>query len=209
MPVLEGIDQNTDEWLHARAGCVTASRMTDVIAKLKRKDGMAAARHAYLIEVVVGRLTGLNPEKYVTAAMQAGIDNEPLAKAAYEIATGNVIEDGGFWLHPSIKFFGASPDGLIGEEGLVEAKAPQPDTHLGYILDGVVPEEYMPQMIAQMACTGRKWVDFVSHCPNMPRNLRTFIRRYERDEALISQAELEVIQFLSEVKDLIAKLEAM
>lgn len=205
MPLIE-VEQGTDEWLAMRSGLVTASRMADVMAKLKSKNGMAADRRRYLMEVVVGRLTGLNPETYVSPAMQWGLDNEDLAKGAYEISTSSIIEPGGFAIHDKIKWFGASPDGLIGDDGLVEVKCPNSDTHIGYILSGEIPDDYKPQMWAEMACTNRSWCDFVSFDPRMPKNLRLFIRRFPRDEPMIAAVEMEVEQFLSEVEAMVEQL---
>lgn len=206
MPIIEDLEQRTDEWLHMRAGMVTASRVADVLAKLKRKEGMAQARHDYLLEVAIGRLTGLNPETYVSPAMQWGIENEPLARGAYQIATDREVQEIGFAIHPRIKWFGSSPDGLVDEDGCLEVKCPNANTHLEYILADQVPLEYAPQMLAHMACTERKWCDFASYHPRLPKNLQLFVKRFERDDKLIAGMELEVEQFLSEVEELLGRL---
>jgi putative phage-type endonuclease len=203
MPSVDVI-QGTDEWLAMRAGMFTASR-AKVLTKTKAGK-YSEKRDSYLMEVVMGRLTGLNPEAYVSAAMEWGIQNEPLAKAAYENLKDVVVEPGGFAIHPKIEFFGASPDGLIGNDGLLECKCPNTVTHLEYLLAGVVPDDYKPQMLAQMACTGRQWCDFVSYDPRLPKKLRLFVKRLERDEKAISEMESEVTKFLSEVDDLLLRL---
>lgn len=190
--------QGSPEWLMARCGCVTASRVADVITKLK-SGKYSEKRDKYLMDVVIERITGRMVEKYVSPAMDFGIDNEPLAKAAYEAETENQIDSVGIVYHSSIEWFAASPDGLVGTDGLVECKCPNTSTHLSYMLNGEVPLDYMPQMMAQMSCTERKWCDFVSYDPRLPRNLQFFCRRFHRDEKLISLMEAEVKAFLEEV----------
>jgi putative phage-type endonuclease len=204
MPLIE-VDQGSKEWLEMRSGCVTASRVADVITKLK-KGGYSAARNLYLFDVVIGRLTGLNPESYVSPAMEWGMANEDLAKAAYEMKTDRTVEPIGFALHDRINFFGASPDGLVGKDGLIECKCPNTSTHLGYLMAGVVPEDYQPQMLAEMACTGRKWVDFVSYDPRLPKKLQLFVRRFERNDERIAEMEREVELFLGEVANMLERL---
>lgn len=151
-------------------------------------------------------LTGSTAEHYVSYWMEQGIENEPYARAAYEIQTGKMTEQIGFVLHPTIERAGCSPDSLVGDDGLAEYKAPKPETHIEYILAGVVPPEYEPQMQWQMACTGRKWNDFASYCGAFPEDLQLFVRRLPRDDKLISGYELEVTQFLKEVDQAIERI---
>ena len=198
--------QNSPEWLAMRVGAVTASRVVDVMAKLKRKEGEAQARKDYKAELVCERLTGRACEHFVSSAMEWGVENEPLAKAAYEVRTGLDVDPAGIALHPSIKFFMASPDGLVGDDGLLECKCPNTTTHLEYIIAGVVPAEYQFQMLCQMACAERQWCDFVSYDPRLPKKLQFFVRRLGRDEARIAEMEAEVTKFLGEVDELIAQL---
>lgn len=200
------IAQGTKEWLDMRAGMVTASKVADVIGK-GAKGQYYAARADYLDDVSIGRLTGLNPETYVSKAMEAGIENEPLARAAYERRFDVIVEDGGFAQHDRIKWFGASPDGLVGSDGLIEIKCPLPRTHWRYLLAKQVPAEYQPQMLAQMACTGRKWCDFVSYCDWFSKKHRLFVMRLERDDKRIAEMEAEIEKFLAEVETRIASLE--
>lgn len=201
------VEQGSDEWLVMRAGMVTASRVADVVTKLK-KGGYSAARQQYLMEVVTGRLTGLNPETYVSQAMEYGIEQEQYARAAYEILKGDFVDAGGFAIHDKIKWFGASPDGLVGSDGLIEIKCPNSTTHLGYIMAGVPPADYQPQMLAEMVCTGRKWVDFISFDSRMPKKLQLFVCRFHWDEAKIAEMEHEVEKFLEEVDLTIKRLES-
>jgi putative phage-type endonuclease len=206
MPLIE-IEQGSAEWLKMRAGCCTASRVADAITKLKNGN-YTAARDKYIKEVAVSRITGLTQPNYVSQAMEHGIENEPLARAAYEMKADVYVEDGGMAIHDRIKWFSASPDGRIGDDGLLECKCPNTGTHIDYLLAGVVPAEYMPQMMAEMACTGRRWVDFVSFDPRMPKKHQLFVRRFHRDDERITAMEAEVQQFLAEVDELLARLSA-
>src|SRR5690242_7576908 len=194
------VQQQTPEWLQMRCGAVTASRVADVMAKLKN-GGEAAVRASYKAELLCERLTHTAYEHYVSPSMQWGIDNEPLAKASYEIATGFAISSGGLALHPKIKWLMASPDGLVHDDGLVECKCPNTSTHLNYILAGVVPAEYQLQMLCQMACAERQWCDFVSYDPRLPESLQLFVRRFERDDERIKKMEAEVEKFIAEIED--------
>jgi putative phage-type endonuclease len=204
MPLVE-VEQGSAEWLLMRVGCVTGSRMADVMAKLKRKDGEAQCRQDYKSEIVCEALTGLSSPHYVSKEMEWGIENEIFARSVYEVEVGTV-EPVGFALHSKIKRFGASPDGLVGTDGLVEFKCPNTSTHIEYILRGVVPAEYQFQMLAEMACAERQWCDFVSYDPRLPKKLQLFVRRFARDEQRIAEMEAEVVKFLTEVDEQIDQL---
>jgi hypothetical protein len=140
--------------------------------------------------------------------MQWGIDTEPFARAAYELTCNATVDTVGFAIHPHIERFGASPDGFVGDEGMVELKCPNTETHIDYILQGTVPAEYQAQMLAELACTGRQWCDFVSFDPRLPRHLQLFVRRFQRDETRIAEIEHKVTKFLAEVDDVIFRLDA-
>lgn len=206
MPLVE-VEQRSAEWLAMRVGIVTGSRVADVMAKLKRKEGEAQCRADYKAEIVAEILTGRAAQHYVSPSMEWGVENELFARSVYEVELG-AIEPVGFALHSKIARFGASPDGLVGEDGLVEFKCPNTATHIDYIIRGVVPAEYQCQMLAEMACAERQWCDFVSYDPRLPKRLQLFVRRFERDEARICEMEKEVEQFLAEVDELIAKVNA-
>src|ERR1700721_426619 len=164
----------TEEWIAARLGRVTASRISDVVGK--RKDGLwRAERKKYTIELLAERFTGMRLDPYMSAAMLFGKETEPQAVRAYEKMSGESVyrtDPHPFIDHPSIPMCGASPDGYVGDDGLIEVKCPETHTHLGYMMDRVIPEEYVLQMIWQMECTGRKWCDFVSFDPRLPERLR-------------------------------------
>lgn len=198
------MEQGSTEWRMARLGKVTASRVADVIAKTK--SGYSASRANYAAELVAERLTGVAAEGYMNAAMQWGVEKEDEARAAYEFMTGIVIEQVGFVPHPSLPDTGASPDGLAGDDGLVEIKCPNTATHIATLTGGKVPEKYITQMMWQMACTGRQWCDFISYDPRLPERMRLFVYRVHRDDALIASLEREVVTFLGEVTATVADL---
>ena len=200
------IKQGTEEWHQIRLGKVTASRVSDVMSKIK--SGESAGRKNYKMDLVVERLTNTPTSSFTNAAMAWGTETEPLARMAYEVHSGNFVETVAFIQHPSIEWFGCSPDGLIGSEGNLEIKCPNTSTHIDYLLAGVPPAKYVPQMQTQMACTGRLWTDFVSYDPRLPPELQLFVVRLDRDEAYIQQIEDEVKQFLDEVEQIYSQLKA-
>ena len=197
------IEQGTNEWHLLRLGKVTASRITDVLSK--GKSGESAGRKNYRMELVVQRLTGLPGESFTSAAMEHGVLTEPKARFAYEAEKQQFVEQVAFVDHPSIEWFGCSPDGLV-NDGLIEIKCPNSTTHIEYLTDQKPPAKYIPQMQCQMAVTGRQWCDFVSFDPRLPDDLQLFVVRLERDEEYIEAMESEVKKFLSEVDEMFTKL---
>lgn len=201
---MSDIIQRSDEWFEARLGCVTASRVADIMAT--NKSGPAASRKNYMAELIAERLTGVKQESYTSQAMQWGVDNEPLARAAYEAKTFSYVEETGFVLHPYIKHFGASPDGLVGLDGLVEIKCPNTATHIGTLNTDRVDTDYVRQMYAQGACTGRKWCDFVSYDPRLGPDMELFIYRLNFEISVITEIEDAVKAFLVELEETVDKL---
>ena len=199
------MEQRTEEWFAARLGKVTASRVADVLAKIK--SGESASRKNYKMELVVQRLTNKVGESFTNAAMEWGTEQEPFARMAYEAHTGTFVKEEGFVDHPTIEGFGCSPDGIVGE-GLIEIKCPNTANHIETVLENKAPSKYIPQMQAQMVCTGAKWCDFVSFDPRLPEDLQLLVVRVERDQEYIDSMEVEVKQFLSEVLDLFNQLKA-
>lgn len=197
-------DQGSTEWHMERLGRVTASRVADIVAKTK--SGYSTSRDNYAAQLIVERLTGVPTESFTNAAMQWGTDMEPEARAAYEFYRACDVDQVGFVPHPDIGDTGASPDGLVGTDGLIEIKAPLSATHIDTLLRRVVPGKYITQMQWQMACTGRQWCDFVSYDPRMPESMRFFCTRVERDASMIADLEREVIAFLNEVRETVIKL---
>jgi hypothetical protein len=176
-----------------------------MMATLKR-GGEAASRRDYCAQLVAERLTGRAEDRYVSKEMQLGSEQEPFARTAYEIKTENVVDQVGFIFHPRLDFTGASPDGLIGQEGGLELKCPKTTTHLSYMMAGTVPKEYQYQMLWNMACAEREYWDFASYDPRLPEKLRIFIVRMPRDEARIGEIEREVLKLNSEVQCICAQL---
>jgi putative phage-type endonuclease len=198
------MEQRSSEWFNARLGKVTASRVADVIAKTK--TGYSASRENYMAQLVCERMTGTQGESYNNAAMQWGTDQEPLARAAYEAAKDVLVDEVGFIVHPTIIAAGASPDGLVGDDGLIEIKCPNTATHIDTLLSDKVPSKYNTQMQWQMSCTGRKWCDFVSFDPRMPDGLQIFIQRVDFDAEYVKMLETEITGFLGELETKIEKL---
>ena len=191
------VEQGSPEWFQMRLGKVTASRVADILAKTK--TGPSASRQNYLIELALQRTTGIIQESYSNSAMEWGTQTEPQARVAYEITTNNFVDKVAFIDHPSIKWFGCSPDGLVSDRGLLEIKCPNSATHWEYFKSKKPPQKYFIQMQAQIACTQRDWCDFVSFDPRMPERSQLLIVRVNRDDAFIAEMESEIKQFLSEV----------
>lgn len=204
---LTTIVQGSAEWFAARIGHLTSSRIADAVRKRKRKGVLGHSveddlqcRIDLRLELAVERVTQKISEHYVSRWMERGLEMEPAARFAYEQRTDTETEQVGFVLHPDIQWAGCSPDGLVGADGLVEFKCPKSNTHAGYLLAECVPEAYVPQMMWQMACTGRRFNDFVSYCPDFPEPLDLFVCRLERDDAKIAEMEAEARRFLDEVE---------
>lgn len=201
---MESIVQGTAEWHAARLGKVTASRVADVVARTK--TGWSARRGNYLAELVAERLTATRTRKYVNPAMDWGKRTEAEARAVYEFMEDVDVELVGFIDHPSLPMTGASPDGHVGDDGMLETKCPTTPTHLDTIASQSIPAEHLIQMHWQMACTGRAWCDYVSYDPRLQEHLRYFVRRVHRDEAAIAELERHVAEFLAEVEAKVAEL---
>lgn len=201
------IIQGSDEWRALRLGKVTASKVADIVAKTK--SGYSASRANYAAQLIAERLTGTPAESFTNAAMQHGTETEPEARCAYEFYQGATVEQVAFVPHPKIDQAGCSPDGLVGDDGLVEIKCPQTATHLETLLGQAVPAKYETQMQFQMACTGRQWCDFVSYDPRMPENMRLFVKRVPRDDKRIAELEAEIASFLLELAVKLSQLTSL
>lgn len=201
--------QGSAEWLRARCGKATASRIGDIMAMSKDGSRPLKTHEDYLMELVCERLTGQAAEHYVSSYMVWGLEKEDDALLAYQFYTGRKVESVGFYDHPTIPMSGASPDGLVGDEGLVEVKCPTTGTHVASLLGSRIATGHALQMQWQMACTGRQWCDYVSFDPRLPDHLQLKIRRVERDAALISEVEAAVAHFLTKVSGKVAQLDAL
>jgi putative phage-type endonuclease len=197
------MEQRTEAWFEARIGKITASIVADIMATTK--SGPAASRKNAISRIVCERLTGKRQDDYSNAAMDWGTEQEPNARNAYSAITGEFVDECGFIVHPSLEFFGASPDGLIGAK-LVEIKCPNTATHIEYMTERRVPGKYQLQMLAQMACTGAEACDFVSFDPRLPERLQLCVIPFERDDNRIKEIEAEVIKADAEACEIIEKL---
>jgi putative phage-type endonuclease len=201
------VRQRTPDWEAARLGKATASRIADVIASTK--SGYAASRANYAAQLICERLTGIKAEAFESAAMRWGQEKEAEALEVYAFEEDAEITQVGFLDHPSIDMSGASPDGLVGDDGLVEIKCPLTATHIETLLGQAPPGRYLSQMQWQMAVTGRRWCDFVSYDPRLPLDMRLFVRRIARDDRRIAELESEVGTFLAEIDAVIGKLTSL
>jgi len=196
------VEQGSPEWLAMRLGKLTASRMADAIANPE-----TAARKNYIAQLVAERLTGQVAESFCNDAMRWGTEHEPIARAEYEMLTGNDVDLIDFVDHPELEWCGASPDGLILDLGLVEIKCPNTATHIDYLLGQKPPAKYIPQMALQLLCTGREWCDFVSYDPRMPEKHQLFIVRYQPND--LSKYQDAAAMFLDDVAKTIERLESI
>lgn len=196
--------QGSPEWLKLRCGLITGSKIADV---MQEKKGTGYAN--YMAQLVCERLTGCVVETYKNAYMERGNEDEGAARDCYSFVTGNDVEQVAFVKHPTIACFGVSPDGLVGTDGMVEIKRKIPSLHIDYIFKNRIPPEYVKQMTAELACTGRQWNEFVSYCPELPEEMQLFVCRMERDEEAIKTMETAVIAFDSSVAKMIADLKAL
>lgn len=201
---MHSMDQRSAEWFAARLGKATASKIADIIAKTK--SGYSTSRANYAAQLVCERLTGTPTEGFSNAAMQRGTDMEPLARDAYRIHSLCEVAEIGFVDHPAIEMAGASPDGLVGTDGLVEIKCPNAATHIETLRTKAVPAKYVTQIQWQLACTGRAWCDYVSFDDRLPETMQLFVARIHRDDDMIAELEAEVTAFLKEVDDTVAAL---
>lgn len=197
-------EQGTESWLRDRIGHLTASRMCDVLAATK--NGPSASRKNYTAQLVAERLTGVRQDSFTNSAIEWGTLNESFARSEYEIRVGDLVVQCGFVKHPRIEWCGASPDGIVGDDGLTEFKCPNTATHIEYLLAGKPPAKYKPQMLLQLACTQRQWCDFVSYDPRMPEEHKLFIVRFEPKPSEIEEIESAAREFLAEVQAVVDRL---
>lgn len=215
------MDQRSEAWFDARAGRITASRMSDIMAftvgegvwKSGPRKGQAKvsvplkARTDYIHQLAAELLTG-KPRKQVKAwALQWGQDVEPAAQAAYEAETGVIVTRCGFIAHPLYDFIGASPDFLVGDDGGGEIKCPESsEVHLATLANGL-PDEHIEQIQGGLWSSERQWWDFVSFHPDFPSHLRLYIQRVQRDDSYIARLEPACLSAWAEVQAIVTKLQ--
>jgi hypothetical protein len=198
--------QGSEEWKQLRCGIVTTSRMADVTATTKKGEG--ADRKKYRDEILCEILTGAPYPQSADRARQVqwGKEWEDTARAEYELKFDVLVDTCGFVMHPTIPRFGGSPDGFVGDDGMIQIKCPNTNTHVNWMLGGTIPLEHAHQMAAEMSVYGKKWCDFVSFDPRLPEHLKLFVRRWNRNDQIISQLDREVIRFNAEVDQMLAAL---
>lgn len=204
---MDQVEQGSQEWLQLRLGKITASRISDVLAKGKG-NSESITRTKYRNELIRERLTNKKLDGYSNPSMERGTLLEPLARAFYEVKHNLMVKQVAFVPHPVINNAGASPDGLINDDGLLEIKCPDPANHIAYILDGgnSLSTKYNNQVQFQLCCTGRSWCDLASYDPDIDEDLQMFIVRIHRDDEYIKMIESEVVKFDNEITETILKL---
>lgn len=191
------MEQRSEEWFQQRLGKGTASKANDMRSKtgVKRKN--------YAIRLLTERRTQMPVDTFVSPSMEWGTENEPIARMAYQLKNKDSgMAEVGFLLHPTIENFGASPDGFVDKDGLIEIKCPNSTTHIEWLLAGKVPTTHKNQMIAQLVCTGRTWCDFVSFDPRVGEDIELFVVRFEPTAKEREELEKDVTEFLAEVDEM-------
>jgi len=198
------MEQRTEEWMKARCGSLGASQLNEALATTK--TGWGASRENLKNRIIAERLTGIVEPSFVSKPMLRGIEMEDAARKAYEAHTGVFVDEMGIAYHPVLKHTHASPDGLVGDDGLIEIKVPNTQTHIKTLRTKKAPSEYINQMMWQMRCTDRQWCDFVSWDDRAPVGMQLFIVRVHRDEERIKKLDEQVAEFLTEVEKEIERL---
>jgi predicted phage-related endonuclease len=201
-------EQGSDEWLVDRIPDVTASNAGAVMAK-----GSGATRRNYMVKMLCESLSGRPTATFKSSYMQDGNDNEPTARLAYELETGNTVVQSGYCRIPEIKV-GASTDGLVGDEGLIEIKNVKPAVQVEFIITGKISATYIKQMQLQMYVLKRKWCDFVSQSlgdedGELPEEYKLKIVRVERDEELIAMILENAATFHQELEEMKLQLKEL
>lgn len=190
--------QSAPGWLQERLGRATASRMKDALAK--KKDGSdSEARRKYAIELITERVTGLAIERFVSDDMRRGSELEEVARGLYEIRTGELVGPAALIHHPTIEWLSATPDGFLADDGLIEIKVPRPERFIEWRMSGSIPDEHIPQMLGQLSCTGRQWVDFIAYCDTVPPAHQLYVRRFVPEPGAIAKFEADAAEFLKMV----------
>lgn len=194
--------QGSEAWDDLRRGVPTASNFSRIVNPAKAD--LSTSWQKYAAELIADKLRVRVPPP-PSSWMEHGSEQEDYALAAYTAITGRQIERVGFVLPDTHDRFGCSPDGLVGENGLIEAKCPMPETLIGYHAEGVLPNEYKPQVMGQLLITGRDWCDFVGYHPQ----LKPFILRVERDDKYIAKLWLALEEFCDKLVEMREKLEGV
>ncbi len=202
MKIYDDIIQGSPEWYDIRLGKVTASCFTDATSAGKGKSP-SVTRKNYMFKLIAERMTGLPQESYSNKAMEYGSETEQEAREYYEALNGVSVRQVGFIARDDD--VGCSPDGLVGDDGMIEIKCPFSTTHIRYILADKMPAEYVKQVQGQLWVAEREWCDFISFDPRVSQR-PSFIKRVYRDEDLIKKQHIKIVMFLTDLKDMYEKL---
>ena len=209
MPKIIDCEQGSVEWFQARIGKITASRFGDIMAysKAKGKEGIELkTRSDYRMELVSERLTHQMAQHFVTDAMKWGKEMEDYACSAYECAQDVMVQAVGYCIHPMMDFSGASPDGWVGENKIIEIKCPTTATYLGWRKSREVPQQYIDQILWNMVCGERYEADFIGYDPRLPERLQLLVIPVQYDEKRVAELEAEVRKMEAEIKAEIAAI---
>ncbi len=201
--------QPTRKWIECRLGRITASRFGDIMAysKAKGKETVELkCRSDYRMELIAERLTGQLSQRFVTNEMKWGSEMEEYARAAYETAYSVLVQPVGFCLHPTMDFSGASPDGWVGDNKIIEIKCPTTATYLGWRKSREVPQEYVDQILWNMVCGERFEADFIGYDPRLPAHLQLLVVPVQYDEGRVALLEAEVRKMEAEIQAEIAAI---
>ncbi len=193
------VPQNSPEWLAARRGVPSASDFDMIITT---KGEPSKQRQKYLYRLAGEQVSGVVEETYQNGAMSRGKEMEDEARQLYSLINGVEVQQVGFCIPDGDFAYGASPDGLVGEEGCLEIKCPQMATHVGYLLENTLPSEYFQQTQGQLLVTGRKWVDFMSYYPG----LKPLIVRVKPDKKFQQTLKAELEKFCLELKQVVERI---
>lgn len=201
------MEQGSPEWHQTRVGKITASKMAALMARTK--SGPAASRKNMIAQLAIERLTGQEVENFKNDSMRHGNETEPMARMEYEMQTGNTVTQIAFVDHPEIQMVGCSPDGLVGDDGLVEIKCPTAmDRHMKTIMKEDFGSEYRWQRQHQLFVTGRDWVDAVSYDKRYPPHLQLSTKRFFKNAEDHERIAAEIVKANMEIDEIVASLKA-
>lgn len=222
------VEQGTAAWRHQRAGSVTGSCVAEIMTKAKSGNKESKTRQGYRMKLLAERITGMLSAEVNAPSLSWGKEHEPAAVVAYELYKAehgeNVfVERVGYIPHKTLDWVGTSPDGFVGEQGIIEVKCPHNSAvHLLTVTQGSkalatalalsigedpsawgtmpMPDDYIPQVQFNLWVTERRWCDFISYDPRVPAHLRLYVARVERDEKFIATMAEAVVKFLEELE---------
>lgn len=204
MNIIKSMEQGSAEWLALRLGKVTASKMADVLSK-GRGTAQSKTAETYMFELLAEKLTGKSKPFFENDAMRWGTETEPQARSMYSVKNDFVsVEEVAFVEHN--EFIGISPDGLIGDDGLLEIKCPNTTTQLRRALSDNYSKDYNTQIQCQLWVTEREWCDFVSFDPRLECEAGYLQQRVYRDDEFIEDMKIKTYTFVEKLNELHERL---